>query len=345
MKTAGITEHFARTNTHETFYLQSGPDNGPVIVFLHGWPELALSWRHVLPCFGALGFRAIAPDLRGFGRSAIYRSHDAYAVEHVVGDMLSLLDSLGAERAVWVGHDWGSGPTWAFASHHPERCHAVASLCVPYRTIERGMEAMLPLVDRITYPEDEYPFGQWAYMRFYRERFERATSVFDADPYLMVKAMFRKGKPEALHSRAPHVNVFKDNGWFGGADRAPDLPRDDTVVSESDLLSYSESLKRNGFFGPDSFYMNDAANFGYSERSVNGGYLDMPALFVAGRYDVTCEAVDSRLAEPMKAFCRNLTTDVVLSGHWMAQEKPTEVNGILARWLATKVPECWPTGR
>jgi soluble epoxide hydrolase/lipid-phosphate phosphatase len=78
---------------------------------------------------------------------------------------------------------------------------------------------------------------------------------------------------------------------------------------------------------------------------VNGGYIDLPTLFIAARYDIVCEAVDSRLADPMKAFCRNLTTDVVMSGHRMALEKPAETNSILARWLATNVPECWPTRR
>jgi len=345
MKVTGITEHFVRTGARETFYLQCGPNEGPAIIFIHGWPELAISWRHILPCFGALGFRAIAPDMRGYGRSAIHRSHDAYAQEHIVADMVALIDALGAERAVWVGHDWGTATVWGMASHHPERCHGVANLCVPYRTIERGMEALLPLVDRAIYPQEKFPWGQWAYMRFYHERFQRATSVFEADPYAAIKALFRRGKPEALGKPSGHVKVFDAGGWFGGVDRAPDMARDEAIVSQEELYAYAESLSRNGFFGPDSYYMNDAANLAYSEKSVNSGYLDMPVLFIAGRYDITCEAVDSRLADPMKAFCRDLTTDVVMSGHWMAQEKPVEVNAILARWLVSKVPQAWPGRR
>ncbi|MEO8298874.1 MAG: alpha/beta hydrolase [Burkholderiales bacterium] len=340
---AAITEHFVRTPGHETFYLQSGPDDGPVIVFIHGWPELSLSWRHVLPCFGAMGFRAVAPDMRGYGRSAVHRGqHGAYAQEHLVADMLALLDALGADKAVWVGHDWGTATAWGMASHHPDRCHAVANLCVPYRTIDRGIEAMLPLVDRQIYPQDTMPWGQWAYMRYYEEHFQRVTSVFEADPNAFVRAMFRRGNPAGLGKPNANARIFELNGWFGGADRAPDVPRDDAVLSEADLCAYAESLTRNGFFGPDSYYMNHAANLAYSERSVNGGRLDMPVLFIAGRYDITCESVDSTLANPMKAYCSDLTFEAVLSGHWMAQEKPTEVNGVLARWLATKVPQAWP---
>src|SRR5690349_18352922 len=143
-----VTEHTVRKGAHTTFYLAAGPVDGPLLVFAHGWPELAISWRHQLPAFAALGYRAVAPDLRGFGRSSIYRTHDAYALEHVVGDMLALIDSLGRDRAVWVGHDWGSPVVWSVASHHPERCDAVANLCVPYYTLERGLEACLPLIDR-----------------------------------------------------------------------------------------------------------------------------------------------------------------------------------------------------
>lgn len=135
-----ISEHVASAGGHETFYLACGPQDGLPIIFVHGWPELSLSWRHQLPCFGALGFRAIAPDMRGYGRSSVYRAQADYAQEHVVADMVRLLDSLGAEKAIWVGHDWGSPTVWHLASHHPERCIAAANLCVPYHTLERGID-------------------------------------------------------------------------------------------------------------------------------------------------------------------------------------------------------------
>jgi pimeloyl-ACP methyl ester carboxylesterase len=102
-----VEEHVARTDRHTTFYLASGPVDGTPIIFLHGWPSLAIEWRHQLPCLALLGFRAIAPDMRGYGRSSIYSRHEDYAREHSVQDMLELLDSLGLERALWVGHDWG----------------------------------------------------------------------------------------------------------------------------------------------------------------------------------------------------------------------------------------------
>jgi hypothetical protein len=126
-----IIEHIAKTQRHKSFYLACGTPQATAIIFLHGWPELSISWRHQLPVFAAVGFRALAPDLRGYGRSSIYGHHSDYALEEIVADMMELLDAIGAEKAIWVGHDWGSPVVWSIAQHHPHRCHGVASLCVP----------------------------------------------------------------------------------------------------------------------------------------------------------------------------------------------------------------------
>ena len=101
-----ITSHFARSARHTTHYLAAGPEDGPLLIFVHGWPELSRSWRHQLPVFGALGYRAIAADMRGYGQSSNYHRHEDYAQQEVVADMLELQDALGGRAAVWVGHDW-----------------------------------------------------------------------------------------------------------------------------------------------------------------------------------------------------------------------------------------------
>jgi len=340
-----ITEHVAKSLRHTTFYLAAGPKDGPPLLFLHGWPELSRSWRHQLPCFAALGFRVIAPDMRGYGRSSVYAAHGDYAQEPIVADMLELADALGIGKAVWVGHDWGSPVVWNLASHHPERCHAVANLCVPYAALDHGWEFTLSLVDRRIYPEDKFPYGQWEYIRFYEENFEKATKVLEANPYNTVRALFRKGNPADQGKPSRTAFVRQAGGWFGGAAAAPEFPHDPDVATEEDLLAYAAALQRNGFFGPDSWYMNRAANAAYSARATNGGRLDLPVLFLEAQYDYTCETHTSRLADPMRAQCRNLTYHTIQSGHWMAQERPLEVNAALAQWLATKVPGVWPVPR
>jgi pimeloyl-ACP methyl ester carboxylesterase len=337
-----VTEHFTKTARHSSFYLACGPETGPLIIFVHGWPELSHSWRHQLRCFAALGFRCVAPDMRGYGRSSIYRTHADYALEHSVHDMLDLLTHLGRDRAIWVGHDWGSVVVWNLASHHPERCEAVANLCVPY--ISRGFAPanLIPLVNRETYPESNYPAGQWEYFLFYEEHFDRARTTFEADVESTVRAFFRKGGPAGRGKPSAGAEVRRSNGWFGGADSAPSISRDPDVISDQDLSIYAASLARSGFFGPDSWYMNATANISYAAQSKNEGTLTLPVLFLHAAYDYVCETIDSRLAEPMRRECTDLTEVVVRSGHWMAQEQPIQVNAALTKWLATKMPDSWP---
>jgi pimeloyl-ACP methyl ester carboxylesterase len=88
--------------------------------------------------------------------------------------------------------------------------------------------------------------------------------------------------------------------------------------------------------------MNHERNLKYASQAANGGALRLPVLFLHGEYDYTCETVASRMAEPMRQDCADLTEVIVPSGHWMAQEKPRAVNAALARWLALKLPEVWP---
>lgn len=336
-----ITEHTVKTNLHTTFYLAAGPQDGPLVIFAHGWPELSISWRHQLPALAALGFRAVAPDMRGYGRSSVYARHQEYAQKLIVRDMLELLDALGRERAIWVGHDWGSPVVWNIASHHPDRCHGVANLCVPYYTLERGLEHTLTLVDRDLYPEVDYPAGQWDYQRYYEESFDEAIAPMDAHAYNFVKLLFRKGDPADEGKPAFTSTARRERGLLGMRE-IPDLPRDADVVSAEDLSVYAAALERNGFFGPSSWYMNHAANAVYAETALNDGYLDLPVLFLTAAYDYVCECVHSRLAEPMRTYCRALTEQTIRSGHWMAQEKPVEVNAALVHWLAGAVPGVWP---
>lgn len=337
-----IAERTVHAGAHTIHLLEAGPADGPLVIFVHGWPELSLSWRHQLPVLGGLGFHAVAPDMRGYGGSTVYDRHADYAQERVVADMIDLIDALGEDRAVWVGHDWGSPTVWNIASHHPQRCHGVASLCVPYFSLERGLKHCIDLVDRGVYPAEQYPAGQWDYQLFYQENFEKATRTFEANPYNTVKLLFRKGDPAGVGKPAGTAVIRMNGGWFGGVEEAFDIPMDADVVTEADLRTYAQALEKNGFFGPDSYYMNHDANAAYAATAVNGGRLDMPVLFLAARYDYVCETVTSRAAEPMREMCARLDETVIASGHWMAQERPAEVNAALVRWLVERLPEVWP---
>jgi soluble epoxide hydrolase/lipid-phosphate phosphatase len=337
-----MNEHYLRTARHGTFYLSCGDPGATPVIFLHGWPDLGLGWRHQLRCFADLGFYAVAPDMRGYGRSTVHPGKSDYAIEHAVADMIELLDHLGHERAIWVGHDWGTPVVWGLAAHHARRCHGVAGLCVPYMPQGFAPENLIPLVDRDIYPEHVYPAGQWEYQLYYEEQFERAQRVFEANALNTVKAMFRKGNPKGRGKPAIFARTRIDAGHFGGGDEAIDLPLDTDILETWELHHYAASLARNGFFGPGAWYVNGAANVAYAKRAPDEGRLGMPVLFFHALNDFVCETFASRLAEPMRAACGDLTEIALPTGHWMAMERPREVNAGLSGWIARRFPDLWP---
>ncbi len=335
MPSTPILENAVKSSRHTSFFLSAG-ENGTPIIFVHGWPELSISWRHQLPVFAGLGFRAIAPDMRGYGRSSTYARHDDYSQAQIVADMIELIDHVGLEKAVWVGHDWGAVTVWSIAQQHPERCHGIANLCVPYIPEGFAPATLIPLADRSIYPEDRFPAAQWDYQLFYEESFAAAQANFEASIRSTVKAAFRAGDPSGKGKPAATAFVRANKG------RAiPDLPRDERVLSLEDENAYTSALERTGFFGAGSWYMNAAANMAFARNARAKWQLKMPVLFLHASFDHVCESIESRLGEPMRRSCSNLTEVTVPSGHWMAQEKPLEVNAALARWLAVQLPDLW----
>ncbi|WP_159872184.1 alpha/beta fold hydrolase [Novosphingobium sp. 9U] len=337
-----ITEGFASLSRGGLAYLAAGPTDGPLLIFVHGWPELAISWRHQLPVFGQLGFRAVAVDMPGYGRSVVHDTHEAYELEHLAADLVEFQDYLGAHRSVWVGHDWGSVVVWSLAAHYPERCAAVASLCVPYRTVELGIDHLISTVNRDIYDPEEHPAGQWDYMLFHDKHFDRARAVFERNTEDFFKLMFRRGDASGANVPTITAGVCAREGWFGGDAPPPTMDRDPGVADEASLAAYIAAFQRTGFFGPDSYYVNSEANARFTAQSADDGYLDMPALFLSADYDHWCDTVRNvAFGAEMRRYCRNLTAVTIPAGHWTAQEEPTRTNAALTRWLAT-TSGVWP---
>ena len=327
-----ITEHTFFSERHKTFYRACGPEEGPLIIMTHGWPELSISWRHQLLYLGNKGYRAVAPDMRGYGGSSVYAEHSAYAQREIVKDMIELIDSLGRDKAVWIGHDWGSPVAWNVALHHPERVAAVASLCVPFGFSGRP-EDLEYAINRELYPANEYPAGQWDYQLFYYENFDKAREEMEEDPERLAKLLFRKGDPNGRGQIAATSLTRKNGGWFNLIGGVPDSLQDYDVVSDEDITTYAKHLTDNGFFGPNSWYVNGDANQSYFNEKHDLKLL-MPALFVHATYDYVCDTTTTGFAEPMRKLCKDLTEERLDCGHWMAQEKPTELNEILSKWLS-----------
>lgn len=329
--------HVAVVTGGEISYLAAGPSDGPLVVLVHGWPATASTWTPQLDELAAAGYRVIAPDMRGYGGSFVPSAPTAYALRHLVEDLRALIGHLDRRSAVWVGHDWGAAVVWALAAHHAEICDAVAGLVVPYRTLDRGLATLVSYVNREVYPQNEFPFGQFDYMAYFEESFAEVTALFDTAPDRVVRALYRRGDPAILGGRSPRSTVRRDGGWFGGATVLPDVARDPDVLDDEVYHDVVGTLRSNGFSGPNSYYLNHADNHRYSEHSVDAGVLYMPTLFVEAQYEPTADTVRTRLAEPMREHCTNLTEVSLPAGHWVGLEKSVEVNAALVHWLQTAV--------
>ena len=148
-----------------------------------------------LPCLATWAFARLRPTCVATAARAYIRATRIMGWKQSSPTCSSCWIRSGAKKAIWVGHDWGSPVVWSIAQHHPERCHGVANLCVPYIPEGFAVEAVVPLADRTVYPVDTFPAAQWDYQLFYRENFAGAQAGFESDVAATVRALFRAGDP------------------------------------------------------------------------------------------------------------------------------------------------------
>jgi soluble epoxide hydrolase/lipid-phosphate phosphatase len=334
-----VSRHAFEANNHTTSFLTAGPKSGPLLVFIHGWPGVSETWKNQIETFASLGFYVVAPDTRGYGYSSVSKTVSDYSLEVLVQDALELLSHLQRKQAVWIGHDWGSGIVWSLAAHHPEVCKAVVNLAVPYQMLEYGLDNLITLVNRDIYPEGSHPYGQWDYQVYYERKSDRVIKQYEANIPNSLKSCYVKANPAIYGMPARHSVIVRDDGWFGGADAAPDSPLSATVFeNDPDLLrTITEAMSRTGFSGATSYYLNHDLNVAYAHKSVNKGFLDMPCLFIAARHDPACAMELNRLPEAMRRFCRDLTECSVNAAHWVQLEKPEDVSAAIAQVCSSSI--------
>jgi pimeloyl-ACP methyl ester carboxylesterase len=274
---------------------------GPLVVLCHGFPELAYSWRHQIPALVEAGYRVLAPDMRGFGRSSAPAEVAGYDIVNLCGDMRELLDELGEERGVFVGHDWGASLVWQLAWMHPERVSAVAGLSVPF--IPRAPAPPIPIM-RSHLGEDFYLVG-----------FQ--------EPGVDDEALSRDVRRTLTTSRQWTAQWAEEEG--STTHRAEWL-------SQEDLDFYVESFERTGFTGGLNWYRNIDRNWGltapYEERKI-----EQPAMFLTGELDPVRRFMP---VEAMEGWVTDLRELIVVpgAGHWVQQQEPETVNAALLGFLA-----------
>ena len=306
------------------------------MIFLHGWPGIGLIWRAQVETLAARGWRCIAPDLRGYGGSLAPAETEAYAVQEIVHDMVELHDHLGSRPAVWVGHDLGGPIAAALAAHYPDRCRGLVLVSVPYFSDGFAIGNLLPLINRQIYPADLYPDGQWDYYRFYRTHFDQTVSDFEADIAATLAAIYRPGSPASQNQVYRSALVTRNGGWFGAARLAPKATSDPGLWPPADFEALIAAFRSTGFKPANAWYLNDDANTAYARAAAHGGRLTMPVLFVNGDYDGLFDIVHSRIGDPMRAACADLSVTQHQAGHWLPLERKTGLSDDIAAWASTK---------
>ena len=294
-----MPERLLATNGIELSVLDEG--SGPPMVLCHGFPELAYSWRHQIPALVSAGYRVLAPDMRGYGRSSAPAEVEAYDIASLCGDLCGLLDAVGEQSAIFVGHDWGASVVWSLATLHPERVRAVAGLSVPF--VPRAPAPPIPIM-RAHLGEDFYIV--W----FQQPGIADAALASDVRRTLTTSRQWTAQWAEEDPVRPP---------------RRPDW------LSEEELNVYVETFERTGFTGGLNWYRNIDRNWELT-APVAERRVEQPAFFLTGELDLVRGFMP---AEAMSGWVTDLRAQVVIpgAGHWVQQQAPEEVNAALLGFL------------
>ena len=296
--------------------------SGPLVIFVHGFPESWYSWRHQIGPVAAAGFSACAIDVRGYGGSD--KPHDvaAYTLEAIAGDLVGVADALQpGQPAILIGHDWGAPIVWNTALTRPDRFRAVAGLSVPFSGIPQR-----PFTE--VFAEHFTSKGRF----FYQDYFQAegiAEAEAEADPREFVARM--------MYSISG--DVAPGNYWDKplGATFLEGLPYPQQVpwLSAADLDYYEAEFKASGFRGPLNRYRNHERDFAWLS-GFNGQQIEQPSLFIGGTRDpaTTLFGAVSDPVAMMRLFAPRVEGHVLEGvGHWTQQERPAEVNALLLDWL------------
>lgn len=292
-----------------TLEVYQAGEGGIPLVLCHGWPEIAFSWRHQVQPLVEAGFHCIMPNQRGYGRSSRPDDVQAYDIHHLTSDHAALLDALGIDCAIYVGHDWGAMVVWQLALLQPERVAALANLSVPF--LPRSQSEPVALWEQSLGPDHHFVH-------------------FNRQPGVAARSFER-------HTRRFLTNLYRTGQWLDTSEDTPRIPvtrlADVEVTSGQLLMSATEldvfvqAFEYSGFIHACNWYRNLTRNWETTadvEQKVR-----QPSLMIFGEYDTAPNA-------DMTHFVDDLEVHTLPCGHWIQQEAPAETNRILLEWLDQK---------
>jgi pimeloyl-ACP methyl ester carboxylesterase len=314
-----VTHRMIETNGIRLHVAEQG--EGPLIILCHGFPECWYSWRHQLPALAKAGFRAVAPDLRGYGRSDRPEEVEKYTVLDNIGDIVGMVDALGAKQAVIAGHDIGATIAWQAALLRPDRFRAVVALSPPFRSRAFG-GSVLPTT---LMPRNENALFYQLFLQT-----PEAEAALGRD----LRRTFRAQLYSLSGDRPPSA---------GGGFPAGMVPRKGAVltepaslpawVTESDIDVYVDEFTRSGFRGPLSWWRNIDRGWELM-AAFTGAEVTVPALYIAGDRDFVAAVFQQDIAR-QATLVPKLRPAIMLPGcgHWTQQERPAEVSAAMTDFL------------
>jgi len=294
--------------------------SGPLVLFVHGWPELWYSWRHQIEHVAARGYTAAALNVRGYGNSSNPIEIERYTMREITGDVAAVIDAIGGGEAVVVGHDWGAPIAWNTARLHPDKVRGVVGMSVPYVPI--GPVSLIDLFEQVY-------AGRFFYQLYFQEP-GVAEAELGEDDARSLRMIYHGASGQGVGTFIAEKPV--DAKMLDGMVDPDPLP---AFFDQDDLDLYATAYATSGWHGPINRYRAqglDAADIG----QIEGGDLLQPAAFIGGELDPVRRFMPGAdLYDFAPNHCKDFrgTTVVPGAGHWVQQEAPDETNAALDRFL------------
>jgi pimeloyl-ACP methyl ester carboxylesterase len=318
MTVKDLQQRDVTANDIRIHYVEQG--TGPLVLLCHGFPEGWYSWRDQLPALAAVGYRAVAPDMRGYGRTEAPADIVSYTILDIVGDMIGLVSALGEKQAVIVGHDWGANIAWHATLFRPDVFPAVAALSVPFRL--RGPAPPLHMLRKA---------GLLTHYWFHFQESGVAEAEFERDPRATLRRILYSISGDAPPATR-ELTLQPGKGWFANTLDPEHLP---AWFTDADLDHMAAEFSRSGFRGGLNWYRNIDRNWELTAPWA-GAVIRQPALFIAGSEDPVISmgsgaAAVQALPVAVPGLKRKLLIDG--AGHFIQQERPQIVNEAIVEFL------------
>jgi pimeloyl-ACP methyl ester carboxylesterase len=312
------TERSVQTNGVQLRVTEAGDPGAPVVVLAHGFPELAFSWRHQLPALAAAGYHVLAPDQRGYGGSAASEDVADYDIVALTGDLIGLLDDVGADQAVFVGHDWGSPVVCNAALLHPDRVAGVVAMSAP--PMPRSSAPPTQIWRQIF-------AGHFFYILYFQE-VGPADAELNEDPNRTIRRMLGGLRNPADATALVDMTARDQRGFL---DRLPEPDGIPAWITAEEIEHYVAEFTRTGFTGGLNWYRNFDRNWELT-ADTPAATIGVPTLFIAGTADPVLGFTSrDHVGDVVSGPYREILLDG--AGHWLQQERADEVNAALLEFL------------